>query len=157
MAINKINVSLIGKKLPQNTGRTDEGTPISLFDFKGRAIAVFFTGEGILSSDLVLVRKLKEASKEFLLYNCSPVWVSTESEEILAAARDLDKLPFMIISDFSKEIHNEMQYDFSLDKLSDKIEVWIADDKGKIISAIPSMEPGSLVNATMAALPRYFS
>jgi len=153
MAIKKINVSLIGKELPRDTGRTDEGTPISLFDFKGRAIAVFLTGDGVLSSQLKLVRQLKEASKEFLSYNCSPIWVSTESEEILAAARDLDKLPFMIISDFSKEIHNEMQYDFS----SDKINVWIADDKGKIISAIPSMEPISLVNATIAALPRYFS
>ena len=153
MTVNKMQAQLIGKELPMETGRTDEGTPVSLYDFRGRAMAVFLSGKGVTGKNSDFVRHLKEATPDFLKYECSPVWVSADEEEILAASREMYDLPFMIISDFSKEIHSDLGYDFD----RNGIDVWIADDSAKIVYALPSMEPVELINATISALERVFA
>jgi peroxiredoxin len=152
MAINKMQAELIGKTIPMDTGRSDEGTPVSLYDFKGRSLAVFLSGEGLTKKNKALIKRIKDATDEFLKYDCSPIWISTESEELLSAARQLYDLPYMIISDFSKEIHDSLGFDFN----SQSIDVILSDDEGKIVYTVPSMEPLELVNATLSALDRVF-
>ena len=152
MTINKMQTQLIGKDIPMDTARTDEGTPVSLYDFKGRALVLFLSGEGLTQKNRILVKHMKATTKYFLKYECSPVWISTDSEQILAATRRMYDLPFMIISDFAKEIHSNFGFNFN----DNKIAVWVTDKNSKIIYTMPSMEPVELVNATLQALERVF-
>ncbi|MBN2717073.1 MAG: redoxin domain-containing protein [Deltaproteobacteria bacterium] len=141
---------VIDDDIPSVPGRTDEGTPISLTDFKGRALAVFFLGKGFERTELTLVKNIKRRIDEFLEFECSPIVVSMEPEEILSSAREAEDLPFLLISDYHGAIHEAVN---GLPTES-AIGSWIVNDESKIVAAVPSMPPREQVSATVAALSR---
>ena len=141
---------IIDDEIPDIPGRTDEGTPISLADFNGRALAVFFTGKMLERTEITLLKNIKRRVEEFLEFECSPVVVSMASEEILASVRESEDLPFLLISDVDGAIHEAVNGG----QTKEAIGSWLVNDDGKIVSAIPPMPPREQVSATVAALAR---
>jgi peroxiredoxin len=152
MVPDSVSVLMTGRILPGDIGRTDEGTPVSLLDFKGRALVIILTGEGLEKDKLNMLKHIKNDINGFYKYSCSPVLVSFESEQLLAAARELNNLPFMMISDFSRDIHRAMGFDPALNETV----IWIADEDSKLVAAIPFMASREQLSTALAALPRLF-
>ena len=141
---------VIDDAIPSVPGRTDEGTPISLADFKGRALAVFFLGKGFDRTEMTMVKNIKRRIDEFLEFECSPVIVSMEPEEILSSIREAEDLPFLLISDRYGAIHEAVNGA----PTEASIGSWIVNDDSRIVSAVNPMPPREQVSATVAALSR---
>lgn len=150
--MNRTNIRplVIDDQIPDYLGRTDEGTPISLADFKGRALAVFFLGKGFSRTELTMVKSIKRRIDDFLEFDCSPIVVSMESDEVLCSVRDSEELPFLMISDHSGMIHAAINGAPTEEALGS----WLVGDDGRIVSAIHLMPPREQVSATVAALTR---
>ena len=150
MSKTNIKSLVIDDEIPSIPGRTDEGTPISLADFQGRALAVFFLGKGFERTELTMVKSIKRRIDEFLEFECSPIVVSMEPAEILNSIRETEELPFLLISDYYGDIHQAVNGEAT----ESAIGSWIVNDTGKIVSAVHPMPPREQVSATVAALSR---
>jgi len=127
-------------------GRTDEGTPIALSDFKGRMLAIFLIGEGFTPSHQNYLKQIADRTDDFLRLDCSPIAISTEPEEILASFRESEKLPFLLISDTNSNIYKAM-----LVPGQNANGSWLINEDGIITSFISHMNPREQVAATVAA------
>ena len=141
---------VIDDDIPDIAGRTDEGTPISLADFKGRALAVFFLGKGFERTEITMVKNIKRHIDDFLEFECSPIVVSQESEEVLSSIRESEDLPFLLLSDAGGAIHAAVNGGAT----DASIGSWLVNDEGKVVSAVHPMPPREQVNATVASLSR---
>ncbi|MBN2343273.1 MAG: redoxin domain-containing protein [Deltaproteobacteria bacterium] len=141
---------VIDDEIPDVMGRTDEGTPISLVDFKGRNLAVFFLGAVFDRTEMTLVKSIKRRIDEFLEFDCSPIVVSMEADDVLGSVREGESLPFLMVSDRSGGIHASVAGGATDQSLG----AWLVNDESRIVSAIHPMPPRELVSATVAALAR---
>jgi peroxiredoxin len=139
-----------GDSAPIAEGRTDEGTPISLADFKGRALAVFLLGRGIKRGTRTLLAQLARRTPEFLAAECSPVAVSTEPAEMLAELRDASALPFLMISDTELGIHRALAGAVPAGPSG----VWLFDKAGAVVATVPALGFQEQISAALAALDR---
>ena len=140
----------IGAPAPTAEGRTDEGTPISLADFKGRALAVFVLGRDLNRAARTLLAQLAKRAPEFLAAECSPVAISAEPAEMLAEIRDSEGLPFLMISDTELGIHRALTGAAPAGPSG----VWLFDSSGAVVAAVPSLGPKEQISAAVAALAR---
>jgi peroxiredoxin len=140
----------VGDPAPLAEGRTDEGTPIALADFKGRALAVFLLGRRLDRAARAQLRLLAKRTPEFLRLECSPLVISAEPAEVLAAIRDAERLPFVTISDTELGIHRALAG--SVPERS--AGVWLFDGDGALAAAVPTLGFKEQVAAALAALGR---
>jgi len=140
----------IGDPAPGAEGRTDEGTPISLADFKGRALAVFLLGRGIDRATRTQLRQLAKRTPEFLALECSPLAVSTEAAEMLAEIRESEGLPFLMISDTDLGIHRALAGAVPARSPG----AWLIDGSGVVAASIPALGFKEQISAALAALAR---
>jgi len=140
----------VGDIVPIAEGRTDEGTPISLADFKGRALAVFLLGSELNRTARALLKHLAKSTPEFLALECSPIAVSTEPAEMLAEVRNAEGLPFLMISDTELALHRA----FAGAPPAGAAGAWLVDKKGAIVAAVPPLGYKEQISATLAALAR---
>jgi len=140
-----------GDPAPDEEGKTDEGTSVSLADFEGRTLAVFFTGRGQGRTKETLIRGIQTRIKEFLDCNCSPLVVSADSVEVLAARRDEDDLPFLMISD--PELHIHRAFSGAMPGVENR-GAWVIDDSGRISAALAPMPPREQISAVLSFLTR---
>jgi peroxiredoxin Q/BCP len=139
-----------GGAAPVVEGRTDEGTPISLADFKGRALAVFLLGRGIDRAARALLRAIAAAAPELLRAEHSPVAVSAEPAAMLAELRDTEALPFLLISDTELGIHRALAGEVRRGPGG----AWLVDKDGIVAAVIPPRKDKELIAAVLAALAR---
>jgi peroxiredoxin len=135
----------IGRSLPSCVGRTDEGTPVSLQDFRGRALAVFPGGE----EDGSLARFVAHSANKFLALEVSAIVIATCSEDDLAALRSRERLPMVMLSDFSRDIHRFFEC-----PQKGFCPAFLADEEGHIAAAISPSAPEARVRAVLEAASR---
>jgi len=140
----------IGDPAPAAEGRTDEGTPISLADFKGRALAVFLLGRGLDRATRAQLRQLAKRTPEFLALECSPLAVSTEPAEMLAEIRESEGLPFLMISDTELGIHRALAGAVPARPPG----AWLIDGSGAIAASVPALGFKEQISAALATLAR---
>ncbi len=145
--MKKVRPLIVGGRAPVVPGRTDEGTPISLADFKGRALAVFLIGKGYSRDHRTLLNRIRKSTSDFMEMDVSPVVISGEAEEVLSSLRESLSLPYLMMSDRSMSIHKELSGG------SDE-GVWVFDARGRVASVVPAMGPKEQVGAVLAALNR---
>jgi peroxiredoxin Q/BCP len=150
VAMKQTRPAGIGDPAPVVEGRTDEGTPISLADFKGRALAVFLLGRALDRAAKGFLRRLAERTPEFLAAECSPLAVSAEPAAALAVARDAERLPFLLISDTELGIHRALGGGVPAGPAG----AWLFDDRGAVVAAVPALGPAETIAAALAALVR---
>jgi peroxiredoxin len=136
----------IGGTAPDIPCRTDEGTPVSLSDFNGHAIAVFLCGPLLDRFALTLITLIRTHRSGFVSGNCSPLVISGEDEASLSALRDLESLPFLTLSDPDLSLHA------ALCDIRDPRAcpgAWIFDDRGILTTVLQSLPPRDLVDAVL--------
>ena len=140
----------IGDPAPAAEGRTDEGTPISLADFKGRALAAFLLGRELNRAARSLLAQIAKRTPELLAADCSPLAVSAEPAEMLAELRDASALPFLLISDTELAIHRALAGSVPAGPSG----AWLFDAAGALIASVPPLGAKEQISAALAALAR---
>ena len=140
----------VGDRVPTAEGRTDEGTPISLADFRGRALAVILLGRELNRTARALLKHLAKRTPEFLALECSPIAVSTEPAEMLAELRDAEGLPFLLVSDTELALHRA----FAGAATAGQAGTWIVDRAGAVAASVPPLGYKEQISAALAALAR---
>ena len=140
----------IGDPAPAAEGRTDEGTPISLADFKGRPLAVFLLGRELNRAARTLLAQIAKRTPDFLAAECSPLAISAEPAEMLAELRDASALPFLLISDTELGIHRALTGAAPAGPSG----VWLFDSSGAAVATVPPLGPKEQISAAVAALAR---
>ncbi|MCK9459269.1 MAG: redoxin domain-containing protein [Proteobacteria bacterium] len=140
----------IGDPAPAAEGRTDEGTPISIADFKGRALAVFLLGRELNRAARALLAQLAKRTPDFLAAECSPLAISAEPAEMLAELRDASALPFLLVSDTELGIHRALAGTVPPGPSG----AWLFDRTGALIATVPALGAKEQVPAVLAALAR---
>lgn len=139
----------IGDKIPNIELRTDEGTPLSLTDLKGRALAVFLLGEAFSPTTERLIHVLSEYAETFLAEDVSPIPVSGQSARHLAQFREQNDVPFLLISDQNLLLHRTLR-----DKDGNGVNVWLLDAEGVVIDTIPVLPPTELTRVVLERIRR---
>jgi peroxiredoxin len=140
----------IGDQAPTCEGRTDEGTPISLADFKGRSLAVFLLGRALNRATRTFLSQLAKRTPELLAAECSPLAISAEPAEMLAELRDASALPFLLISDTELGIHRALAGSVPPGPSG----AWLFDGDGALVASVPALGAKEQIAAVLAALAR---
>ncbi len=131
---------LKGDRIPDIELRTDEGTPLSLNDLKGRSMAVFMLGEALTKTTREILSVLGENAGRFLAVDTSPVVVSGEPVETLAAFRSKKNVPYLLISDNNLNLHRCLG-----GKDKEGCGVWIVDNEGFVKDTLPLLPAVELI------------
>jgi peroxiredoxin len=130
----------IGDKAPDLPLRTDEGTPLSLHDFKGRGIAVFLLGATFTPTVERLFEVLTRNINRFMALDISPIAVLGETAENLEQYRNHNDVPFLLMSDDKLRLHA------ILGRNKDNAPmVWLIDKDNVILDMLPMLPPSELV------------
>jgi peroxiredoxin Q/BCP len=134
----------IGDQVPELELRTDEGTPLSLQDMRGRRMAIFFLGGTFSPTVERLFEVLSRNVGRFLSLDISPVAVLGETVENLATYRSHNDVPFLLISD------EHQQFQKLLGAAGEKAPaVWIVNAKGVVLDMLPMLPPTELVSVAV--------
>ncbi len=130
----------IGDKAPALPLRTDEGTPLSLEDLKGRATAVFLLGKAFSPTVERLFEVLTRNINRFMVLDLSPVAVLGETVEHLEQYRNHNDVPFLLMSDEKLKLHAAFEHAGDNSPM-----VWLVDKDGIILDMLPMLPPSELV------------
>ena len=135
--------------MPSLALRTDEGTPITLRDLRGRALVIFLLGETFTSTAERSLDVLTEHIGHFMTLECSPVVVLGEPVERLAAYRERNDVPFLLLSDHGLALHERIT-----GKETIGVGACIVDARGAVIDILPMLPPTELIRLTLDRLHR---
>lgn len=139
----------IGETVPGIELRTDEGTPLSLTDLKGRVLVIFLLGKVFTADAERLLGFLSENTGRFLSMESSPVVVLGEPPERLAEFRDIHDAPYMFLSDPALKLHRELTGD-DLQGLG----VCVINKESVVTETIPSLPPTELIRLVVERMGR---
>jgi thioredoxin-dependent peroxiredoxin len=134
----------IGDKVPDFQLRTDEGTPLSLPDLKGRGTAVFLLGTTFTPTVERLFEVLARNVERFLALDISPIAVLGESVDSLAGYRSHNDVPFLLISDDKLHLHGSLGHGKENAPM-----VWLIDKTGTVIDMLPMLPPSELISVAV--------
>ncbi len=140
----------VGENVPSLELRTDEGTPLSITDLKGRSIVLFMLGESFTPAVERLLSALTKNTKKFLSLETSPVAILGETVEQLSAYRERNDVPFLMLSDPSLAIHWEFKGEDG-----DDVGVWVVDHSGVVVETIPMLPAAELVRVALKRVERF--
>jgi peroxiredoxin len=132
--------------------RTDEGTPLSLADLRGRAFALFLLGDDFSAAVERLLIVLSEETGRFFSMNCSPIAVMGAPCERMAAFREQHDVPYVMISDSDLALHGK--FTGETDRSGG---AWIVNRHGIVVDIVPALPPSELVRLSLVGTNRTIS
>ncbi|MBZ0253094.1 MAG: thioredoxin-dependent thiol peroxidase [Candidatus Methylomirabilis sp.] len=89
----------VGKKAPAFTLENEKGEKVSLKDFAGKKVVLYFYPKDMTPGCTVEAQGFRDAIKEFAKRKAAVLGVSADSVERHAKFRTKEKLPFPLLSD----------------------------------------------------------
>lgn len=96
-----------GKKAPAFSGKDQNGEQISLKDFLGQKVILYFYPRDMTSTCTVQACNLRDAFPDFQKLNVAVVGISTDDEKSHQKFIQRNDLPFPLIADVSHAIHEK--------------------------------------------------
>jgi peroxiredoxin Q/BCP len=96
----------IGDKAPNFTGKDQDGKPISLVDYKGKKLVLFFYPKASTPGCTMEAKNLRDNYNTFLERGFEILGVSADSEKRQKNFCVKNELPFSLLSDEDKTILN---------------------------------------------------
>ena len=93
-------------KAPNFTGLIDEGKTVSLSDFKGRFLLIYFYPKDKTSGCTIESQNFRDLKNEFMKLNCEIVGVSRDSLRSHKSFIEKESLNFSLISDPDEDMCN---------------------------------------------------
>lgn len=94
-----------GQKAPDFNARDQDGKPVSLKDFKGKKLVLYFYPKDMTSGCTAEACNLRDNYKVLQQKGYEIVGVSTDSEESHRKFIAKEKLPFLLLADTDKSVH----------------------------------------------------
>ena len=134
----------IGDSVPDLQLRTDEGTPLSLLDLKGRGFTVFLLGAAFTPTVERLFEVMTRNIGRFLALDISPIAVLGESVDNLTDYRSRNDVPFLLLSDEQLQLHAVLG-----NEKENAPMVWLVNNEAKILDMLPMLPPSELISVTI--------
>lgn len=94
-----------GQKAPDFTSKDQDGRPVSLKDFKGKKLVLYFYPKDMTSGCTAEACNLRDNYKVLQQKGYEVLGVSTDSEETHRKFIAKEKLPFRLLADTDKSVH----------------------------------------------------
>ncbi len=151
MALNE------GDKAPAFKGVTFSGEKISLSDFKGKTVVLYFYPKDMTPGCTTQACDFRDHQKELAKKKAAVIGVSKDSVELHEKFRDKYKLNFPLIADESGEIceaYGVIQEKNMYGKKYMGIvrSTFIIDEKGKIQKIFPKVKASGHIDEVLACL-----
>ncbi len=139
----------LGSPIPSLELRTDESTPLSLRDLKGRSLALFLLGEGFTPTAERLLDVLSQNAGQFLSRDYSPVAIIAEDVEALSAFRHKQDVPFILLSDAGCRLQRTITGDEN-----SSVGACLIDERSTVVEILPLLPPTELVRMIIERISR---
>ena len=134
-----------GQKAPQFTGVDQDGNKVSLADYKGKKIALYFYPEDDTPTCTVQACNLRDNYEALTKAGYTVLGVSVDDERSHQNFKTKYNLPFTLIADVDKSINK--QYGVWVEKERDGQKYWgtarttfIIDEKGVVVGKIDKVD-----------------
>lgn len=135
-----------GKKAPAFKLRNQDDEPVSLKDFAGRTLVLYFYPKADTPGCTTQACGIRDRRAEYEAANAVVIGVSPDEPAKLAKFRDKYGLPFTLLGDSGHAIAEK--YGVWVEKsmygkkyMGVQRATFIIDDKGKIVHVIPKVSP----------------
>jgi peroxiredoxin Q/BCP len=147
----------VGDKAPDFTLTSDTGEKISLKDFKGKKVVLYFYPKDMTSGCTAEACDFRDNGNKFEKKNTVILGVSADNMESHQKFKDKYKLPFKLLSDENKKVlrdYNVWQEKSMYGKKYMGIvrTTYVIDEKGKIEKVFDKVKVEGHINELLAEL-----
>jgi peroxiredoxin Q/BCP len=147
----------VGDKAPAFKAKDEDGNPVSLTNFRGRKLVLYFYPKDDTPGCTVEACAFRDDITKYRKAGVQVVGVSFDSPASHAKFRTKYKLPFTLISDEQKKVAGA--YGVYVEKnmygrkmMGIRRSTFVIDDKGKIAAIFPKVKPQGHSEEVLAAL-----
>lgn len=148
-----------GTQAPAFTLPNQDGNPVSLSDFAGRTVVLYFYPKDSTPGCTRQAQAFAAAYDEFAKRNVAVIGISKDSEASHRRFADKNELPFILLSD--PELEAIKAYDvWQEKKLYGKVSMgvvrttYIIDGDGVIVNAMPKVKPDTNAANVLACIDK---
>jgi len=137
-----------GAPAPAVKVKTDEGTPLSLRDLRGRKIAVFLTARFPEEYLVAILPLLSERAFAFHEMDCSPLLLTGIDVFALGRMREAHDPPFVMLSDPSLLLHAALG-----SAGGEEVAAWLIGEDGVLSTPLQGpRDPSAVVEGALDLL-----
>jgi len=144
----------VGKPAPKFTLPSQDGTQISLKNFKGKWVVLYFYPKDMTTGCTIEAHKFQDALPQFEAKHAVILGVSVDSKESHQQFCAKDSLTFRLLSDTDHKVVSEYGSlsEFHGNAMAAR-NTFLIDPKGKIVKVWTKVNPSSAASDVLAALP----
>ncbi len=147
----------VGDKAPAFKAKDENGKPVSLTDFKGKKLVLYFYPKDDTPGCTVEACAFRDDIAEYRKAGAEVVGVSFDSPASHTKFRTKYKLPFTLISDEQKKVAEA--YGVYVEKnmygkktMGIRRSTFVIDEEGKVAAIFPKVKPQGHSEEVLAAL-----
>jgi Peroxiredoxin len=144
----------VGKPAPKFTLPSQDGTPISLKNFKGKWVVLYFYPKDMTTGCTIEAHKFQDALPQFEAKHAVILGVSVDTKESHQQFCAKDSLTFRLLSDTDHKVVSAYGSlsEFRGNAMAAR-NTFLIDPKGKIVKVWTKVNPSSAASDVLAALP----
>ena len=136
----------VGDKAPEFTAIDEQGKTVSLKDFRGKAVVLYFYPKDDTPGCTLEAQSFRDHFDEFQNLDTVILGVSFDSQESHKRFKEKHQIPFPLLVDSDRKIaeaYGAKGYFFA------SRDVIVIDDQGKITKILRSVDPGNIVGVLL--------
>ena len=143
----------VGTAAPDFTLNSQEGKPVSLHDFKGKWVVLYFYPKDFTSGCTVEAHNFQRDQAQYEAKNAAIVGVSVQDEDSHQKFCTKEGLTFKLLADTKQEVSNTYDsiMNFGVAKLSAR-HTFLIDPQGKVEKVWLDVKPDKHSEEVLAAL-----
>jgi thioredoxin-dependent peroxiredoxin len=144
----------VGKAAPKFTLPSQDGTPVSLKDFKGKWVVLYFYPKDMTTGCTIEAHKFQDALPQFEAKHAVILGVSVDTKESHQQFCTKDSLTFRLLSDTDHSVVSAYGSvaEFRGNTMAAR-NTFLINPKGKIVKVWTKVNPSSAASDVLAALP----
>jgi peroxiredoxin Q/BCP len=150
-----IDMPKVGAQAPEFTLTSGEGKPVSLKDFRGKWVVLYFYPKNFTSGCTIEARNFQKDQSEFQKLNSVVLGVSADNADSHKSFCDKEGLSFKTLADKDTKVSAAYGSVMNLAVVKyAKRNTFIIDPGGKIVSVFVDVNPNKHSSEVLAALNR---
>ena len=141
----------VGSAAPEFTLNSQEGKPVSLHDFHGKWVVLYFYPKDFTSGCTVEAHNFQRDLAQYEQKNAVIVGVSAQDEDSHQKFCTKEGLSFKLLADTKQEVSNEYDSVIPFVKLSSR-HTFLVDPQGKVAKVWLDVKPDKHSEEVLAAL-----
>jgi len=148
----------VGDAAPQFTSKDENGKPVSLSDFKGKKVVLYFYPNDMTPGCTAEACSLRDNYKTLLKQGYVVLGVSTNDEKSHQKFIAKEELPFSLLADTDKTVHEKYgtwgeKSMYGRKYMGTLRTTFVIDEKGKIQEIIEKVDTKNHASQILAAKP----